>query len=159
MFSSDDGSLPPLYEPPPLDATILYDPLKDRVRRINAIARLRWRQKMAREASEYGSSDEDETTVTNGLKSVILNGDSAHENGKDVADVKEVPAETVEPGMQCGLKNLYSGKEDKRGRFRWQDTIPADVGKPAEDAETAKWALLVRNVKVYNDPRKVLAIQ
>lgn len=25
-----------------------------------------------------------------------------------------------------------------------------------EDAESAKWALLVRNVKVYNDPRKVL---
>lgn len=51
-------------------------------------------------------------------------------------------------GMSVGLKNLYSGKEDKRGRFQWQTTIPEDVGKPAEDAETAKWALIVRHVKV-----------
>ena len=64
----------------------------------------------------------------------------------------------VEAGMQSGLKYLYAGKEDKRGRYQWQDTIPEDVGHPAENAETAKWALLVRNVKVYNDPRRVLRI-
>lgn len=52
---------------------------------------------------------------------------------------------------------LYANEANlQRGRFQWQDTIPEDVGKPVEDAESAKWALLVRNVKVYNDPRKVL---
>jgi len=51
-------------------------------------------------------------------------------------------------GMSVGLKHLYSGKEDKRGRFQWQTTVPEDVGKPAEDAETQKWALIVRHVKV-----------
>jgi ATPase family associated with various cellular activities (AAA) len=61
-------------------------------------------------------------------------------------------------GMTCSLKNLYSGKEDKHGRFQWQDTIPKDVGIPVENAETAKFALIVRYVKVYNDPRKVLAL-
>jgi len=61
-------------------------------------------------------------------------------------------------GMKPGYKNLYSGKEDKKGRFQWQDTIPEDIGDPVENTETAKWALLVRNVKVYNDPTKVLAI-
>jgi len=37
-----------------------------------------------------------------------------------------------EIGMNAGLKNLYSGKEDKRGRFQWQTKIPEDLGKPAE---------------------------
>ena len=61
-------------------------------------------------------------------------------------------------GMECDYKNLYSGKEDKRGRFQWQDTPPDDLGTIAEDAESAKYALLVRNVKAYNDPRRVLKI-
>ncbi|KAI9659109.1 MAG: hypothetical protein M1821_002069 [Bathelium mastoideum] len=63
-----------------------------------------------------------------------------------------------EIGMECGYKNLYSGKEDKRGRFQWQDTPPDDLGTIVEDAASAKWALLVRNVKAYNDPRRVLRI-
>ncbi|KAF2852560.1 P-loop containing nucleoside triphosphate hydrolase protein [Plenodomus tracheiphilus IPT5] len=60
--------------------------------------------------------------------------------------------------MKNGSKQLYSGKEDKKGRFQWQDKIPEDIGDPAENKETAKWALLVRNVKVYNDPQRVLAV-
>ncbi|KAF2875800.1 P-loop containing nucleoside triphosphate hydrolase protein [Massariosphaeria phaeospora] len=66
--------------------------------------------------------------------------------------------EKHEPGMKSGMKHLYSGKEDRKGRYQWQDTIPEDLKDPAENSETAEWALLVRNVKVYNDPRKVLAI-
>ena len=63
-----------------------------------------------------------------------------------------------EIGMSAGLKHLYSGKEDKRGRFQWQTEMPEDLGKPAEDAESEKWAIIVRNVKVYNDPKKVLSL-
>ena len=70
--------------------------------------------------------------------------------------IVEVDAEDV--GMTCSLKKLYSGKEDKQGRFQWQETVPRDVGVPVENAETAKFALIVRYVKVYNDPRKVLAL-
>ena len=36
--------------------------------------------------------------------------------------------------------------------------MPEDLGKPAEDAESKKWAIVVRNVKVYNDPKKVLSL-
>ncbi|KAK5110649.1 hypothetical protein LTR62_005689 [Meristemomyces frigidus] len=61
-------------------------------------------------------------------------------------------------GMSADYKNLYSGKEDKRGRFQWQTTIPEDLGKPAEDAESEKFAIIVRHVKTYNDPKKVLSI-
>lgn len=60
---------------------------------------------------------------------------------------KKLPPALI--GMSAGLKHLYAGKEDKRGRFRWQTTIPDDLGEPAENAETAKWALIVRHVKVF----------
>ncbi|KAF2404108.1 P-loop containing nucleoside triphosphate hydrolase protein [Trichodelitschia bisporula] len=66
--------------------------------------------------------------------------------------------EHMEAGMDCNIKKLYSGKEDKRGRFQWQTTPPEDVKDPVENSETAKYALLVRNTKVYNNPRKTMAI-
>jgi hypothetical protein len=46
----------------------------------------------------------------------------------------------------------------QHGRFQWQDTVPEDVGKPAEDGETLKFAIVARHVKVYNDPRRVLKL-
>ncbi|KAK8151673.1 P-loop containing nucleoside triphosphate hydrolase protein [Phyllosticta citrichinensis] len=61
-------------------------------------------------------------------------------------------------GKESGIKNLYSGKEDKRGKFDWQDTLPDDIGEPVENAETAKWAIVARKIRVYNDPRKVLKL-
>ncbi|KAJ9636356.1 hypothetical protein H2201_003521 [Coniosporium apollinis] len=95
------------------------------------------------------------TPATNGANGSAKMTNGLTMNGKEKAAEELSPAEV---GMRCGLKHLYSGKEDKKGRFQWQDSIPEDLGDPAEDAETAKWALLVRQVKVYNDPRKVLAI-
>ncbi|PSK60389.1 Mitochondrial inner membrane i-AAA protease supercomplex subunit YME1 [Elsinoe australis] len=82
--------------------------------------------------------------------------DAEGEKKDAVPKVEKLDPELV--GMNVGLKHLYSGKEDKKGRFQWQTTIPEDVGKPAEDAETQKWALIVRHIKVYNDPSKVLAV-
>lgn len=99
-----------------------------------------------RSSSVSSDSSDERTPVKNGVQHVVVNG------------TKDDDGEQCEPGMKSGLKNLYSGKEDKKGRYQWQDTIPEDIGDPAESAETAKWALLVRNVKVYNDPRRVLAI-
>ena len=109
------------------------------------------------------SSDEESGDEVNGVKTVILNGKGEKAvNGDavngEVENGVEIDQPKVEVGMECGIKNLYSGKEDKQGRFQWQDEVPTDVGKPVENAGTAKWALLVRNVKVYNDPRRVLAI-
>lgn len=125
---------------------------------------------------------EDSVTVSSNA------GSSQTSDLKGVATPQtEVTAEEddgLEPGMRCDIKNLYviltpeaispdsvtltqhqpltrfrySGKEDKRGRFQWQDTIPKDVKDPVENAATAKFALLVRNVKVYNNPRKTMSI-
>ncbi|KAF1830290.1 P-loop containing nucleoside triphosphate hydrolase protein [Decorospora gaudefroyi] len=107
------------------------------------------------------SSEEDmpKTSIVNGIKHLVINGKSKSQleaDGEHV-DTKE-QEEPCDPGMKIGLKHLYSGKEDKKGRFQWQETIPEDIGDPVENEETAKWALLVRNVKVYNDPRRVLSI-
>ncbi|TKA79105.1 hypothetical protein B0A49_01828 [Cryomyces minteri] len=112
------------------------------------------------------SSDSESTVVTNGISKLSVDeapiDSAANGENKVTNDSKKTEKLVVinpeDVGMQAGLKHLYSGKEDKRGRFQWQPTVPEDVGKPAEDAETARYTLLVRNVKVYNDPRKVMAI-
>ncbi|KAF2729930.1 P-loop containing nucleoside triphosphate hydrolase protein [Polyplosphaeria fusca] len=119
------------------------------------------------DSSDVSSSDssvlDGERKTTNGLVLYETNGTTHGKVGADGAPGESVEDEaTVEDnydaGMKTGLKQLYSGKEDKKGRYQWQDRIPEDIGDPAENAETAKWAIIVRNVKVYNDPRRVLAI-
>lgn len=113
-------------------------------------------------SSASSSGDEDSNqSVTNGVKHIVINGKSdgkLAENGAKEEDKEEDDGVHYDPGMKSGLKHLYSGKEDKKGRFQWQDKIPEDIGDPVENDETAKWALLVRNVKVYNDPRRVLSV-
>lgn len=102
------------------------------------------------------SSQEEQQQMINGVDAVVL---AEGENAKNANnEPEEEPEEDFPAGMKSGLKNLYNGKEDKRGRYNWQDTIPEDLGDPPENDTTAKWALLVRNVKVYGDPRRVLAI-
>ena len=124
--------------------------------------RQRWRRESRdrghrdRSPSVSSTSSGDNEPKLNGIKHVLVNGKSKP-NG--VAKEKsEEDDEPCEPGMKNGLKHFYSGKEDKKGRFQWQEEIPEDVGDPAENEKTAKWALLVRNVKVYNDPRRVLSM-
>ncbi|KIW00749.1 uncharacterized protein PV09_07732 [Verruconis gallopava] len=91
---------------------------------------------------------------------VVKKDTSSDENGAPTPSTTDVTEESepVEPGMAAQIKNLYSGKEDKRGRFQWQDTVPKDVKSPVENEATAKYALLVRNIKVYNNPRKTLSV-
>jgi hypothetical protein len=71
---------------------------------------------------------------------------------------KEEPLDPKLVGMSVGFKRLYAGKEDRRGRFQWQETIPEDLVPPAENAETQKWAFIARHIKVYGDPRRTLAL-
>lgn len=56
------------------------------------------------------------------------------------------------------LTSYLGGKEDDAGRFQWQTKIPEDVGKPAEDADSLRYAILVRMIKVYCDPRRTLSL-
>ena len=111
-------------------------------------------------SSSSSSSNEessDEQPVKNGVKHIVIDGKAKPSKDGAKEDAEE-DGVRYDAGMKSGLKHLYSGKEDKKGRFQWQDKIPEDIGDPAENDQTAKWALLVRNVKVYNDPRRVLSI-
>ncbi|KAH0360118.1 P-loop containing nucleoside triphosphate hydrolase protein, partial [Aureobasidium melanogenum] len=83
---------------------------------------------------------------------------SAEQNATKPAKPKEVKLGPKLVGMSVGIKNLYAGKEDRRGRFQWQETIPEDLVPPAENAETQKWAFIARYIKVYGDPRRTLAL-
>ena len=63
----------------------------------------------------------------------------------------------VKPGMITDVKNLYQSKPDNRGKTTWVDKYPDDLEEAAENAESARYALLIRNSKCY-DGRKKLEI-
>ena len=141
------------------------------LRQLMALEQRSRAKREARSPSVSSSSSEEDKPAsktkskakTNGVKHVLVNGKGRKqaENGAaddDIPEDKPEDEELYKPGMKNGLKHLYSGKEDKKGRFQWQEEIPEDLGEAVENDETAKWALLVRNVKVYNDPRRVLSI-
>lgn len=73
----------------------------------------------------------------------------------DVSEKGKEPA--VKPGMITDVKNLYQTKPDNRGKSTWVDKYPDDLEVAAENAETARYALLIRNKKCY-DGRKTLQI-
>ena len=58
-------------------------------------------------------------------------------------------------GMISDVKNLYEGKPDSRGRSTWVDEYPDDLEEAAENAETARYALLIRNKKSYDGRKKL----
>ena len=63
----------------------------------------------------------------------------------------------VKPGMITDVKNLYQSKPDNRGKTTWVEKYPDDLEEAAENAESARYALLIRNSKCY-DGRKKLQI-
>lgn len=69
----------------------------------------------------------------------------------------ESSSSKVKPGMITDVKNLYRSKPDNSGKTTWVETYPDDLEEAAENAETAKYALLIRNSKCY-DGRKKLQI-
>jgi hypothetical protein len=64
--------------------------------------------------------------------------------------------EKIPTGMLAEIKNLYQ-KVDKQGRHQWVTEYPEDAVEAAENAETARFAFLVRN-KISYDSRKTLEI-
>ena len=83
--------------------------------------------------------------ITNGLGSKIVGAQ----------DIQTDESISAEPGMISSVKNLYQGKKDDNGRRPWVVTYPDDLDAPAENAETARYALLIRNEKCYDGRRKL----
>lgn len=75
---------------------------------------------------------------------------------KGVASKEDcIPA--AKAGVIPEVKYLYQGKPDSRGESTWVDKYPDDLEEAAENAETARYAFLIRNKKCY-DGRKKLQI-
>lgn len=123
-----------------------------KLRELEELNKIRLNHSLSTSSTASDNSVDNGVVETNGVKHILVNSKSQSKTGDEEDD------EPCDPGMKNGLKHFYSGKEDKKGRFQWQEEIPEDVGDPAENEKTAKWALLVRNVKVYNDPRRVLSM-
>ncbi|KAI1343240.1 ATPase [Xylariaceae sp. FL0016] len=64
---------------------------------------------------------------------------------------KEQPA----AGSVATVHNLYKSKKDEDGDWTWVDEYPEDAKDAAENEETLKYAVIVRNMK-SNDSRKKL---
>lgn len=74
--------------------------------------------------------------------------------GATSANGMDGSSSTTKSGMKCDIKNLYQGEEDRRGRFTWVDKYPEDWEEAAENTETGRYALLVRNKKSFDSRKK-----
>ena len=91
---------------------------------------------------------------------VVVNEDMAAADEAVQNLIKELEAKEIEfldlkPGMISEVKNLYQGKRDDNGQRPWVETYPDDLDAPAENAQTARFALLIRNLKCYDGRRKL----
>lgn len=84
--------------------------------------------------------------------------DKADESDKknESGETEEKTEEKVMVGMLSDFKNLYQ-KWDRHNRYTWSEKYPDELEEAAENEETIKFALLVRNKKSY-DSRKKLEI-
>lgn len=88
--------------------------------------------------------------VVNDATSLIDRKNKNNDNDNDTSSA-------VKPGMITDVKNLYQSKPDNRGKTTWINKCPDDLEEAAENAESARYALLIRNSKSY-DGRKKLQI-
>ncbi len=93
------------------------------------------------------------------IEAKAQNGDLTNNGVQSANDTEmsSVATETSVSELSYGIKNLYQGAEDRHGRYTWVDKYPDDLEEAAENAETARYALLVRNKKCF-DPRKKLEV-
>ena len=104
----------------------------------------------------FNSDSHRSKTSTNTPRNSTMSPSAIHQslpNGHGTTDEKS----NIKPGMIGDIRNLYQSKPDDRGRTTWVEEYPDDLTKAAENAESAKYALLIRNKKCYNG-RKSLEI-
>ncbi|KAK7917542.1 hypothetical protein PG985_011150 [Apiospora marii] len=60
-------------------------------------------------------------------------------------------------GSISDVMNIYRSPKDKDGEWTWVNKYPDDVADAAENAETARYAVLVRNIKSTDSRKKLEA--
>ncbi len=95
-------------------------------------------------------SDSTPSGTANGTSEGISNGNI---NGDVSSNAKSdsVPAAV---GTISTVKHIYADKEDDQGRYTWVDKAPEDWEEAAENEETARYALVVRNEKDFDSRKK-----
>ncbi|KAK8023688.1 hypothetical protein PG993_011754 [Apiospora rasikravindrae] len=63
----------------------------------------------------------------------------------------------VPAGSLSDVKNIYRSPKDKDGDWTWVNKYPEDAEDAAENAETARYAVLVRNIKSPDSRKKLEA--
>lgn len=91
------------------------------------------------EATSKKGSKEGEDNTEEDKKSKENDDDDDNDDQSDEED-----EEAVVVGMVCGTKDLYQ-KVDEWNNVSWTTKYPDGLEEAAEDADTAKFALLVRN--------------
>ncbi|KAI5367120.1 Putative AAA+ ATPase domain, ATPase, AAA-type, core [Septoria linicola] len=97
---------------------------------------------MLDQAGTCGSSLNSSDTESDSDRKPGVAGDG---DTKATSEVSSAPIDPKEYGMSLGYKQLYSGKEDRHGRYVWVCELPKDIGEPAENAESEKWAIILRH--------------
>lgn len=64
---------------------------------------------------------------------------------------------TIPAGSISDVKNIYRSPQDKDGQWTWVNKYPEDVEDAAENEETARYAVLVRNIKSPDSRKKLEA--
>ncbi|KAK8103048.1 hypothetical protein PG984_016194 [Apiospora sp. TS-2023a] len=76
----------------------------------------------------------------------------APDHKQDTTGKPNVPA-----GSISDVKNIYRSPKDKDGEWTWVNKYPEDAQDAAENAETARYAVLVRNIKSTDSRKKLEA--
>ncbi|EHA47386.1 hypothetical protein MCOR27_006928 [Pyricularia oryzae] len=109
-------------------------------------------------ADEETSSVVIVTPVEGSEKGDAADSQSKSPEQEDGEKKSEESEEKVIVGMVCGTKDLYQKwDQNQPNKFTWTEKYPEDLEEAAENAETMKFAILVRNKKSY-DSRKKLEI-
>ena len=78
----------------------------------------------------------------------------------------DTAVEAEELGFRSDIAKLYAvpkredgeDSDDEAEKLEWKNTVPENLGTPAENEETAKSAIVARYVRTFNDPRRVLKL-
>jgi hypothetical protein len=104
------------------------------------------------------TSSSSEPVLVNGGETEIKT--EAVTNGTDATDTTEKATEKkpdVPVGSISTIKNIYKSPKDGDGNWTWVDKYPEDVEEAAENEETEKFAVIVRNIKSQDSRKKLEA--
>ncbi|KAH8879789.1 ATPase [Thozetella sp. PMI_491] len=78
-------------------------------------------------------------------------------NGAAKTDTAPPQEPAVPAGSVSSVKNIYKSDKDSNGHWTWVDKYPEDAEEAAENEETAKFAVIVRNTKSQDSRKKLEA--